>query len=67
MSEGLHNCPEGLQAVAIGDVVLNDLDARITVAIMEQIIVGNDISSYAEEAQIILNGIKGQIKEIEDD
>ena len=39
-------------------IVLTETEARITATIMEQITLGNDASGFAEEAQIVLDGLK---------
>lgn len=58
-----HFCPEGLPSTP-GDVVLTELETKIVRVVMEQIIAGNDVSVYAEEAQVVLNGIVGQGREM---
>ena len=57
---------EGLPS-APGDIIMTDVEARITRLVMEQIVAGNDVSGYAEEAQVILNGLSKQIKEVPDE
>ncbi len=55
-------CPEGLNLPSgPGDVVLTGIEARIISAMLEQVIAGNDVSGYAEEAGVILGGLRGQI------
>lgn len=42
-------------------VLLPAREARITQTIMEQVVAGTDVSSYAEEAQVVLDEIRNAI------
>lgn len=55
-------CNEGLVGTP-GSFTLTEIEGRIVSAMLEQVIAGGDISSYAEEAQVILGGLRRQLEE----
>lgn len=55
-------CNEGLDIMP-GNAILTSLESKIVAAIMEQIIEGNDVSWFAEEASVVLGALQQQCVE----